>query len=86
VHNNKLQQGDLIFSFLLLFQDQNYFTLRNNSLCTSQRTARAVIRKTNQFMQDKVIMDAYCKNLVKRTNSLCAQYADLLLLDLALYI
>ena len=37
-------------------------------------------------MQDEVIMDAYCDNLVKRTNSLCAQYADLLLLDLALYI
>jgi hypothetical protein len=86
VHNNKLQEGDLIFNFLLLFQDQNYFTLCNNSLCTSKRTARALIRKTNQFMQDKVIMNAYCENLVKRTNSLCAQYANLLLLDIALYV
>jgi hypothetical protein len=81
-----LQQCDLISSFHLLFNDQNYFTSCNNSLCTSQRTARALIRKTNQFMQDKVIMDAYCENHVKRTSSLCAQYADSLLLDLAVYI
>jgi len=69
IHCCALQQGDLFSSFLLLFKDQNYFTLCNDSSCTSQRTARAVVRNINQFMQDKVIMDAYCENLVKRTHS-----------------
>jgi len=69
IHCCALQQCDLISSFLMLFKDRNYFTLCSNSLCTSQITARAVIRKISQFMQDKVIADAYCENLVKRTHS-----------------
>ena len=57
--------------------------IKNDSLCTSQRTKCASVKNINHLMLSREIMAVYYKNHIEQTNKYARKLRFLLLLNLA---